>query len=97
MADPLAPRDIELALSDLEGWKHEDDQLKKSFTFEDFPAAIGFITRLAFFAEKMNHHPDLHNVYDRVDLQLTTHDAGGKVTQMDVELAKKIEEIARSY
>lgn len=92
--DPLTDDEIENALADLSGWTYEDDQLKKSFEFSDFRAAISFIVRLAFYAEEMNHHPDLHNVYNEVDVALTTHDAGGKVTEMDVTLAKKIEDFA---
>jgi 4a-hydroxytetrahydrobiopterin dehydratase len=90
--DPLSDADIEDALADLEGWAHEDDKLKKTFEFSDFRAAISFIVRLSFYAEEMMHHPELENVYNTVSVALTTHDAGGKVTEMDVELASKIEE-----
>lgn len=88
---PLTPDQIESALDDLEGWTYEDDQLKKSFTFKDFRAAISFIVRMSFFAEELNHHPNLHNVYNTVDIALTTHDAGNTVTDLDVQLAKAID------
>ena len=92
--DPLTPDQIEQALADLDGWSFEDDQLTKRFTFTDFRAAISFIVRMSFFAEELNHHPNLQNVYNTVDLALTTHDAGDKVTEKDVQLAKAIDGFA---
>ncbi len=92
--NPLPADDVQQALSDLDGWAHEDDKLEKTFEFTDFRAAISFIVRLAFYAEEMNHHPELQNVYNTVEIALTTHDAGGKVTELDVELARKIEDFA---
>lgn len=91
--EPLSDADIQEALDDLPGWTHEDDKLKTTYEFSDFRAAISFIVRLSFYAEEMMHHPELENVYNTVSIALTTHDAGGKVTEMDVELASKIEEI----
>ena len=79
------------ALADLDGWTHEDDKLQKTFEFSDFRAAISFIVRLSFFAEELNHHPNLQNVYNKVTVSLNTHDVGGKVTEMDMELARAIE------
>lgn len=90
--DPLSDAAIQDHLDDLDGWSHEDDKLKTTYEFSDFRAAISFIVRLSFYAEEMNHHPELENVYNTVSIALTTHDAGGKVTEMDVELASKIEE-----
>ncbi len=92
--DPLSASDIDDALSGLEGWAHEDDKLTKTFEFADFRAAISFIVRIAFYAEERNHHPELENVYSTVHVALTTHDAGDKVTAMDVDLARAIEEVA---
>ncbi len=89
---PLSDAAIHEALDDLEGWTYEDDKLKATYEFADFRAAISFIVRLSFYAEEMNHHPELENVYNTVSIALTTHDAGGKVTEIDVELASKIEE-----
>jgi 4a-hydroxytetrahydrobiopterin dehydratase len=90
--EPLSDEEIDDALAELPGWSHEDDKLKKSYEFSDFRAAISFIVRLSFYAEEMMHHPELENVYNTVDVALTTHDAGGQVTEMDVELASKIED-----
>ncbi|PSQ78764.1 MAG: 4a-hydroxytetrahydrobiopterin dehydratase [Bacteroidetes bacterium QS_7_67_15] len=92
--EPLSDDEIRQALSGLDGWTHPGDKLQKTFEREDFRDAVSFIVRIAFYAEEMNHHPELENVYDTVDVALTTHDAGGKVTEMDLELARKIESVA---
>jgi len=89
--EPLSDDAIATALMDLDGWTHEDDKLKKTFEFTDFRAAISFIVRMSFFAEAMNHHPELENVYNTVSIALTTHDAGDQVTQLDIDLATEIE------
>jgi 4a-hydroxytetrahydrobiopterin dehydratase len=90
--DPLSDDDIADALDALPGWTHEDDKLKKTFEFSDFREAISFIVRLSFYAEEMTHHPELENVYNTVSVALTTHDADGQVTEIDVELASQIED-----
>ena len=87
----LTQDEIEAALAELPGWRHEDDRLKKTFRFQDFKEAVSFIVRMAFDAEKLGHHPELRNVYHTVDIALTTHDAGNRVTDMDVGLARAIE------
>ncbi len=94
MSHPLGGNEIEVALSDLPGWAHEGSQLVKTFKFANFRGAVAFIVRLSFDAEEMNHHPELKNVYNRVQIGLTTHDAGSAVTEKDVKLAKKVEDIA---
>jgi 4a-hydroxytetrahydrobiopterin dehydratase len=83
------------ALADLPGWAHDParDALQKSFRFADFSAAFGFMTRVALAAEAMDHHPEWTNVWNRVDIALTTHDAGG-LTAKDVALARRIEALA---
>lgn len=91
MSEPLAADALELALAALPGWKIEGDRLEKRFVFGDFKEAFAFLTRVAFEAEGLGHHPEIHNVYETVDLALTTHDAGNKVTARDVELAAAIE------
>ncbi len=91
MSEPLNTAAIANALAGLPGWSHEDDRLKKTYTFEDFSHALAFIVRVGLEAEKMNHHPELFNVYNRVEVALATHDADGKVTRKDVNLAKAIE------
>jgi 4a-hydroxytetrahydrobiopterin dehydratase len=74
-------------------WKEEDNQLKKSFTFKDFTEAFAFMTRVAFLAEAQHHHPNWSNVYNRVDIHLTTHDAGNVVTEKDRKLAQAIDQL----
>jgi 4a-hydroxytetrahydrobiopterin dehydratase len=91
---PLSTEQINDALSNLPGWTFEDDSIAKTYEFGSFREAVSFIVRLAFEAEERNHHPELSNVYNRVDVRLRTHDAGDKVTQMDVDLANKIEKLA---
>jgi 4a-hydroxytetrahydrobiopterin dehydratase len=83
------------ALAALSGWSHEAgrDAIAKSFRFADFGAAFAFMTRVALEAEKADHHPEWSNVWNRVDILLTTHSAGG-LTEKDVALARKIEAIA---
>ena len=74
-------------------WKERDGALVKSFVFRDFVEAMGFMTRVALLAEKMNHHPEWTNVYNRVDIRLTTHDAGNVVTDIDRTLAAALDEM----
>lgn len=74
-------------------WKEEDNRLKKTFKFSDFQEAFAFMTRVAFLAEKQNHHPNWSNTYDTVEIELTSHDAGNKVTDRDHKLAKAIDKI----
>ncbi len=93
MREPLSQIELNEALQTLAGWEHTNDKLKKTFTFKNFQQAIGFIVRLSFHAEKLDHHPELYNVYNKVILELTTHDAGNKVTSSDVKLATMIERI----
>ena len=83
------------ALAQLPGWSAVEgrDAIKRRYTFKDFNAAFGFMTRVALKADKMDHHPEWSNVYDKVDVVLTTHDANG-VTAKDVELAKFMDAIA---
>ena len=87
----LNPRDV---AEELDGWTGGPDFLTKVYKFEDFAQAIGFMTRIAIIADKMDHHPEWYNVYNRVDVTLTTHDAGG-VTDKDVMLAKAMEKAAK--
>lgn len=78
-------------------WKEIDNKLCKSFIFKDFNQAFGFMTQVALEAEKMNHHPWWSNVYNRVDFELTTHDAGNTVTLKDRKLADMIDVIYNRY
>ncbi|MBO0764394.1 MAG: 4a-hydroxytetrahydrobiopterin dehydratase [Hyphomicrobiaceae bacterium] len=79
----------------LPGWRMVDgrDAITKTFTFPDFSAAFGFMTRAALVAEKMNHHPEWFNVWNRVEVTLSTHDAGG-LTERDVKLAEAMDRLA---
>lgn len=94
MSTPLSAKEIEDARSGLAGWSFEGDALVKTFTFGSFREAMSFMVRVGFEAEALNHHPEWTNVYSRVHIRLNTHDAGGRVTRKDVELAQRIERIA---
>lgn len=85
----------EAALKALSDWTFdpERDAIKRSFKFRDFNEAFGFMTRVALVAESANHHPDWSNVWNRVDILLTTHDAGG-LTGRDIDLATEIDALA---
>lgn len=74
-------------------WKEENNTLYKKFSFKDFQEAFAFMTRVAFLAEKMNHHPKWTNVYNEIEIWLYTHDAGNTVTEKDRKLAEKIDNI----
>ena len=86
----LPPRDV---AQELTGWTGGDDFITRVFKFDDFAAAFGFMTQIAIHAQAMDHHPEWYNVYNRVDVTLTTHAAGG-VTQKDVDLARLMNKAA---
>jgi len=88
--DVLNPKDV---AQNLDGWTGGDDFITRVFKFDDFVSAFGFMTQIAIHAEKANHHPEWFNVYNRVDVTLTTHDAGG-VTDKDVKLAEIMNKLA---
>ncbi|WP_374513389.1 4a-hydroxytetrahydrobiopterin dehydratase [Brevundimonas sp.] len=93
MTDTL---DVAAVLRDLPDWREaEGDRpaISRSLTFPDFNAAFGFMTRVALHADKVDHHPEWSNVYNRVEVLLTTHDAGG-VTQRDLDMARFIDSAA---
>lgn len=77
----------------VEKWKEEKGFLSRSFEFNDFQEAFTFMTRVAFIAEQLNHHPNWKNSYNQVSIHLTTHDAGNEVTHKDYELANAINQI----
>lgn len=89
MADRLTDSEIEKAVAELDGWKLKDGKLHRKFKFADFVQAFGFMASAALEAEKMNHHPEWSNVYNKVKVALVTHDAGG-VTELDIQLARKM-------
>ena len=75
-------------------WREENNRLKKTFEFKDFVEAFGFMSSVALIAEKMNHHPNWTNVYNKVSFELNTHDAGNTVTDKDRKLADAIDKLA---
>ncbi len=91
---PLTAAKIAAALTGLPGWTLRRDALAKNFEFGSFRDAMSFMVRASFEAESLDHHPDWTNVYNRVAIRLNTHDAGGKVTAKDVELAQRLQKIS---
>ena len=78
-------------------WTEKDNSLQATFKFKDFAEAFAFMTEVAFHAEKMNHHPKWTNVWNTVQFELNTHDAGGVVTERDWKLARAIDKVAEKY
>ena len=85
--------EIQESMKTLNNWILYEDKIKKQFQFKDFSEAIAFIVRIGILAEKQNHHPELHNVYNKVTIALTTHDVGG-LTDKDFLLARSIDAIS---
>ncbi len=83
----LSQTDIDEELKNLSGWNVVNEKLHKEFQFDNFNQAFGFMTRAAMEIEKMNHHPEWFNIYNKITIELTTHDAGG-ITKNDINLAK---------
>ncbi len=90
----LSAQELETRLTQLEGWSVENGKLHRQYQFKSFVEAFGFMSSVALVAESMNHHPEWFNVYNRVTIDLTTHDSGG-ITSKDVELAQKANEFAK--
>ncbi|MCS6904594.1 MAG: 4a-hydroxytetrahydrobiopterin dehydratase [Bacteroidia bacterium] len=88
--EPLSPHDIESHLSTLKGWSVKEGKLCKDFSFKDFISAFSFLTRVALLAEKMNHHPEIYNSYNRITLSLYTHDKKA-ITMWDIHFAQSIQ------
>jgi 4a-hydroxytetrahydrobiopterin dehydratase len=95
MVERLTGAARQAALHGLHGWSEVDDRdaIRKSYHFSNFSEAWGFLSRIALVAEKMDHHPEIFNVYNRVEIILSTHDAGG-LSERDVHLAQVIDELA---
>ena len=89
----LSAADADARLSALPGWTRRGEKLHRTFTFRDFSEAFGFMARVALLAEKLNHHPDWANAWNRVTVDLTTHDAGG-LTELDFRLAAEMTRLA---
>ena len=84
-------------LADLPDWEIHDGGLKAAFVFPDFRSAIAFICLVAIESEVMNHHPTWSNAYRRVELSLSTHDAGDRITDLDIHLARHISQCAQKF
>lgn len=95
MPDKLDHNAVRTELAQLHGWMYDDTRpaIQKTFTFKSFSSAWGFMSRCALLAEKMGHHPEWFNVYNRVEVTLTTHDAGG-VTVLDLKMAGSMDKFA---
>ena len=93
--EPLSEAERVDALDGLPDWDYDEarDAISRRFVFADFPEAFAFMTRVALLAERADHHPEWSNVWNRVDILLTTHDAGG-LSQRDIALAQEIDAIA---
>ena len=89
----LTDAEINAQLDGISGWTVENEKLHKEFQFDSFVEAFGFMASVALIAESMNHHPEWFNVYNRVTVDLATHDAGG-ISALDFELAKKIDALS---
>lgn len=91
----LSDSEIQAKLGQVSGWSMVDGQLQKQFQFESFVKAFGWMSSAALLAETMGHHPEWTNVYNKVTVNLTTHDAGG-VTELDFTLAQRMDSLAAS-
>ena len=89
----LTDAEISAQLDGISGWTVENEKLHKEFQFDSFVEAFGFMVRVALIAESMNHHPEWFNVYNRVIVDLATHDAGG-ISALDFELAEKVDALS---
>jgi 4a-hydroxytetrahydrobiopterin dehydratase len=88
----LSEAEVRERLADVPEWKVEGDKIRRELKFSDFVTAFGFMTRVALLAEKADHHPEWFNVYNKVRIELTTHDAKG-LSERDFELAKQIDKL----
>ena len=89
----LTDEQIKKEITSLTGWSVMNDKIHKDFVFTDFVEAFGFMSKAAIHIEKMNHHPEWFNVYNKIRIYLTTHDAGG-ITQNDIDLARILNSLA---
>lgn len=94
MSAALTPSQIQEALQGLDGWGVEHAKLLKVYKLNDFNAALAFINQVGAEAERLDHHPEIHNSWNRVTLRLCTHDAGGQITEKDLTLARAIQSIS---
>lgn len=90
----LSQAEIETAVAELAGWTVEDGKLAKAFKFESFAAALGWMVAAGVEADKLDHHPDWSNSYNKVQVNLVTHDLDNQISTLDVDLAQKMEKLA---
>lgn len=95
-ARKLDPVEISAKLESLPDWSEKDGKLRRELSFPDFGSAFGFMTEVALFAEATGHHPEWYNVYNRVTVDLSTHDVGG-ISDLDFAMADKIDAVARRF
>ena len=88
--------EIELGLSKISNWKLDNDRIRKTFEFKNFGDAFTFMTRMAIEIERMNHHPEWFNVYNKINVELTTHDVGG-ISNFDFKLAKIMDDFEKIF
>jgi 4a-hydroxytetrahydrobiopterin dehydratase len=89
----LSRKELQAILPRLKGWTFEDNKLSRTFEFQDFVASLSFINSLVAYFESVDHHPDVHIAFGEVRFELTRYDLGGRVTDRDVEVAKKISSV----
>ena len=94
MSAALPPEQIQMALVGLSGWGLEGFKLLKTYRFKDFKAALIFINQVGVVAEQLGHHPEIHNVWNQVTLSLCTHDAGDRITEKDLTLARALQSLS---
>lgn len=90
----LSDQEIKDALAELDGWAVENGKLAKNYKFESFAQALGWMVSVGVFADGMDHHPEWKNVYNKVEVNLVTHDLDNAISSLDVELAHKMEDLA---
>jgi 4a-hydroxytetrahydrobiopterin dehydratase len=90
--EAMSASELQTELAAVPGWALEGDRIRREFRFVDFVEAFGFMTSVALLAERANHHPEWNNVYNRVCVELTTHEAGG-LTHRDIALAREIDQL----
>lgn len=90
--NPLPPDEVSRLVATLDGWELDGASLRRQFVFDSFVEAFGFMAKVALIAERLNHHPNWSNVYNRVDIAVTTHDAGG-LTALDFEFVRRVDAV----
>ena len=90
----MSKEELDTALTDLSGWEIVNGKLSKQFKFSSFAQAMGWMMSVAIEADKLDHHPEWSNVYNRVQVQLVTHDLGNSISTWDIELAQKMDMLA---